>query len=144
MNSGVKITSRIVVVGLGIGLLYLLYKRSQTTKAPTSTNQKDVKALPTNLRSLYDALMAKGYAPLASPSDSKVKSIAFSIKDGDNNVEVVVEETNIISFKENEFKPLFRSQYDNGEFISNNKVVAESQDMLSGILQIIANKDYVL
>jgi hypothetical protein len=144
MASVTKATSKIVIAGLGIGLLYLLFVRSRTTKAPTSVNPKDVNALPSNLKNLFDELNAKGYSPLASPSSSKVKSIAFSIKDGENNVGVEVDEMDVVSFKESDFKPLFRTQYKNGEFTSNDKVVAESNDRLSGILQIIANKDYVL
>ena len=144
MASVSKTTSKMVIAGLGIGLLYLLLQTTRTTKAPTSTNSKDVNALPSNLKNLFDELNAKGYSPLASPSSSKVKSIAFSIKDGENNVKVEVNEMDIVSFQESEYKPLFRTQYKDGEFTSNQKVVAESNDRLSGILQIIANKDYVL
>ena len=144
MASATKVTSKIIVAGLAIGLLYLLLKSPKTTKAPTSVNEKDVNSLPPILKSLFTELSTKGYSPLASPSDSKVKSIAFSIKDGDNDVKVEVDEMDIVSLQESEFKPLFRTQYKNGEFTSNNKVVAESNDRLSGILQIIANKDYVL
>jgi hypothetical protein len=61
-----------------------------------------------------------------------------------NPLQVDVDQNNIVSITYSPNTPVWRAIYSDGVFTQNNKIVAESSDLLSGILQIIANKDYIL
>ena len=99
---------------------------------------------PSNLNSLFDELKAKGYNPKATPADAVEPLVMFSIETGANPLQIDIDQKNVVSISYSPNTPVWRAQYKDGEFIQNNKIVAESSDLLSGLLQIIANKDYVL
>jgi hypothetical protein len=138
-----NITKKLLVVGATLLVVYLVIKqinkgglKSASANAPSN--------FPSNLNSLFDELKAKGYNPKATPADAVEPLVMFSIETGANPLQIDIDQKNVVSIAYSPNTPVWRAQYKDGEFIQNNKIVAESSDLLSGLLQIIANKDYVL
>ena len=98
---------------------------------------------PKNLKNLFRDLESKGYNPQSTSNNAKEKFVTFSITSGVNPVVVKVNEANEITFTSADIKEPFKVKYDGRSFMANKKIVAESSDMISGILQIIENRDFL-
>jgi hypothetical protein len=93
---------------------------------------------------LFDELKSKGYNPKATPADAVEPLVMFSVETSTIPLQIDIDQNNIVSIVYSQNTPVWRAIYSDGVFTQNNKIVAESSDLLSGILQIIANKDYIL
>jgi hypothetical protein len=139
-----NITKKLLVIAGAFLVSYLIVR--QLGKANLKAATADAPAnFPSNLKSLFEELKSKGYNPKATPADAVEPLVMFSIETSSANpLQVDVDQNNIVSITYSPNTPVWRAIYSDGVFTQNNKIVAESSDLLSGILQIIANKDYIL
>jgi uncharacterized protein (UPF0297 family) len=101
------------------------------------------KNLPQNLQDLYDQLKEKGYKPTTSPKQFSGYFISFEIGEGDEKIIILINDKNIITITtQDKNKPPYVITYSEGRFISRDGLIDESDDLLSGLLQIIENEDY--
>jgi len=101
------------------------------------------KNLPQNLQDLYDQLKEKGYKPTTSPKQFSGYFISFEIGEGEDKIMIIINDKNIITIStEDKTIAPYVITYSNGRFISKNGLIDESDDLLSGLLQIIENEDY--
>ena len=144
MENNSNITKKIAVAGIVLVIAYVIF--SQLNKVDLKAATKNAPAnFPANLKSLFDELKSKGYSPKATPADAKEPAVMFSIETGtENPLQIDVDERYVVSITYSPNSPTWRAIYENGVFKFNNKIVAESKDFLSGLLQIVANKDYIL
>jgi hypothetical protein len=101
------------------------------------------KNLPQNLQDLYDQLKEKGYKPTTSPKEFSGYFISFEIGEGDEKIMILINDKNVITITtQDKNKPPYVITYKDGRFISRDGLIDESDDLLSGLLQIIENEDY--
>ena len=101
------------------------------------------KNLPQNLQDLYDQLKEKGYKPTTSPKEFSGYFISFEIGEGEDKIMIIINDKNIITIStEDKTKPPYVITYSGGKFTSKDGLIDESDDLLSGLLQIIENEDY--
>jgi hypothetical protein len=101
------------------------------------------KNLPQNLQDLYDQLKEKGYKPTTSPKEFSGYFISFEIGEGDEKIMILINDKNVITITtQDKNKPPYVITYTDGRFISRDGLIDESDDLLSGLLQIIENEDY--
>jgi hypothetical protein len=132
------------VAGLALIVAYVIFTQLKKVDLKAAVNNTPPN-FPTNLTALFDQLKEKGYKPKATPANSKEPLVLFTIETGSENpLQIDVDERYVVSINYSPNTPNFRAIYENGVFTANNKIVAESEDFLSGLLQIIANKDYIL
>jgi uncharacterized protein (UPF0297 family) len=94
-------------------------------------------SLPKNLQEIYKTLKAKGYNPETSPKAFSGNFVSFKR----NDIDVIINENEVVTFLYDPEKPPFVAQYKNGIMHGNNLTIADS-DIVSAILQIIENRDY--
>ena len=101
------------------------------------------KNLPQNLQDLYDQLKEKGYKPTTSPKQFSGYFISFEIGEGEDKIMIIINDKNIITIStEDKTIAPYVITYNGGKFISKDGLIDESDDLLSGLLQIIENEDY--
>ena len=101
------------------------------------------KNLPQTLQDLYDQLKEKGYKPTTSPKQFSGYFISFEIGEGEDKIMIIINDKNIITIStEDKTKPAYVITYIGGKFTSKDGLIDESDDLLSGLLQIIENEDY--
>ena len=126
-----------VVIGFAI-LFYWMY---------ASRNIMAVKRLPKNmpqnLQDLYNQLKEKGYKPTTSPKEFSGYFISFEIGEGEDKIMILINDKNVItiSTQDKTIAP-YVITYSDGKFTSKKGLIDESDDLLSGLLQIIENEDY--
>jgi hypothetical protein len=134
-------TNEIFQFGLLIGAIILGYYM-YTTRNIMAVKRLP-KNLPQNLRDLYDQLKEKGYKPTTSPKEFSGYFISFEIGEGDEKIMIVINDKNVITIAtQDKNKPPYVITYTDGRFISRDGLIDESDDLLSGLLQIIENEDY--
>jgi len=101
------------------------------------------KNLPQNLQDLYDQLKEKGYKPTTSPKQFSGYFISFEIGEGEDKIMIIINDKNVITIStEDKTIPPYVITYIGGKFTSKKGLIDESDDLLSGLLQIIENEDY--
>jgi hypothetical protein len=144
VTSNSNIYKKWAVAGLALIVAYVIFTQLKKVDLKAAVNNAPPN-FPIKLTALFDKLKEKGYKPKATPANSKEPLVLFTIETGpENPLQVDVDERYVVSINYSPNTPNFRAIYESGVFISNNKIVAESEDFLSGLLQIIANKDYIL
>jgi hypothetical protein len=134
-------TNEIFQFGLLIGAIILGYYM-YTTRNIMAVKRLP-KNLPQNLQDLYDQLKEKGYKPTTSPKQFTGYFISFEIGEGDEKIMIVINDKNVITIAtQDKNKPPYVITYTDGRFISRDGLIDESDDLLSGLLQIIENEDY--
>ena len=134
-------TNEIFQFGLLIGAIILGYYM-YTTRNIMAVKRLP-KNLPQNLQDLYDQLKEKGYKPTTSPKEFSGYFISFEIGEGDEKIMILINDKNVITIAtQDKNKPPYVITYTNGRFISRDGLIDESDDLLSGLLQIIENEDY--
>ena len=138
--SNKKTISTIVLLSLLAGAAYLLWKK----KGSSSDGMKKMNPsdLPDNLKAAFQTLSAKGYKPETNPITHPNPFITFSFKEGEQKFDVIINKNLLISIVEKGGLSIPPIQFVNGDFIQNGYVLAEDNDIVNGILQIIQNKDY--
>ena len=119
-------------------LAYTYYKKSTDTTTPSSPE-----TLPEMLKKAYQDLQSQGYKPSTNPISHPSRFITFTISDVvDMPVVATINDQNgiVIAFDKN--KPPFVAKYTDGQVLSKGQVIADDDDIVSAILQIIENKDY--
>lgn len=94
-------------------------------------------SLPKNLQEIFKTLKAKGYNPETSPKAFQGNFVSFKR----NNVNVIINEKEVVTFLYDPEKPPFVAHYINGVMVGEGLTIADS-DIVSAILQIIENRDY--
>jgi hypothetical protein len=134
-------TNEIFQFGLLIGAIILGYYM-YTTRNIMAVKRLP-KNLPQNLQDLYDQLKEKGYKPTTSPKEFSGYFISFEIGEGDEKIMILINDKNVITITtQDKNKPPYVITYTDGRFISRDGLIDESDDLLSGLLQIIENEDY--
>ena len=101
------------------------------------------KNLPQNLQDLYDQLKEKGYKPTTSPKQFSGYFISFEIGEGEDKIMIIINDKNVITIStQDKTIPPYVITYSGGKFTSKKGLIDESDDLLSGLLQIIENEDY--
>jgi hypothetical protein len=101
------------------------------------------KNLPQNLQDLYDQLKEKGYKPTTSPKQFSGYFISFEIGEGEDKIMIIINDKNVITIStQDKTTPPYVITYSGGKFTSKKGLIDESDDLLSGLLQIIENEDY--
>ena len=121
-----------------ISLIYWWRNKNANTTTPSSPE-----TLPEMLKKAYNDLKSQGYNPITNPVSHPSRFITFTISDVvDMPVVSTINDQNgiVIAFDKN--KPPFTAKYTDGQVISKGQVIAEDDDVVSAILQIIENKDY--
>jgi len=121
--------------GLLIGFFFLGYY--MWASRDILAVKRAVNKMPDNLQEIYKSLKDKGYKPETSP----VSFSGFFVKFVTQNVQVVINANQIITFAYDANKPPYVADYANGVLSGKNGIIADN-DIVSAILQIIENKDY--
>jgi hypothetical protein len=121
--------------GLLIGFFFLGYY--MWTYRDIYAVKRAVNKLPDNLQAIFKTLKDKGYKPETSP----VSFSGFFVKFVRNNVQVLINANQTITFIYDETKPPYVAEYTNGVLVGKNGIIADN-DIISAILQTIENKDY--
>jgi hypothetical protein len=138
-----NITKKLLVIAGAFLVSYLIVRQLGKANLKAATANAPAN-FPSNLKSLFDELKSKGYNPKATPADAVEPLVMFSVETSTIPLQIDIDQNNIVSIVYSQNTPVWRAIYSDGVFTQNNKIVAESSDLLSGILQIIANKDYIL
>jgi hypothetical protein len=138
-----NITKKLLVIAGAFLVSYLIVRQLGKANLKAATANAPAN-FPSNLKSLFDELKSKGYNPKATPADAVEPLVMFSVETSTNPLQIDIDRNNIVTISYSPNTPVWRAIYSDGIFTQNNKIVAESSDLLSGILQIIANKDYIL
>jgi hypothetical protein len=138
-----NITKKLLVIAGAFLVSYLIVRQLGKANLKAATANAPAN-FPSNLKSLFDELKSKGYNPKATPADAVEPLVMFSVETSTIPLQIDIDQNNIVSIVYSPNTPVWRAIYSDGVFTQNNKIVAESSDLLSGILQIIANKDYIL
>jgi hypothetical protein len=138
-----NITKKLLVIAGAFLVSYLIVRQLGKANLKAATANAPAN-FPSNLKSLFDELKSKGYNPKATPADAVEPMVMFSVETSTIPLQIDIDQNNIVSIVYSQNTPVWRAIYSDGVFTQNNKIVAESSDLLSGILQIIANKDYIL
>ena len=121
--------------GLLIGFFFLGYY--MWASRDILAVKRAVNKMPDNLQAIYKSLKDKGYKPETSP----VSFSGFFVKFVTQNVQVVINANQTITFAYDANKAPYVADYKNGILVGKNGIVADN-DIVSAILQIIENKDY--
>ncbi len=143
MAANQNITKKLLVIAGAFLVSYLIVRQLGKANLKAATANAPAN-FPSNLKSLFDELKSKGYNPKATPADAVEPLVMFSVETSTIPLQIDIDQNNIVSIVYSQNTPVWRAIYSDGVFTQNNKIVAESSDLLSGILQIIANKDYIL
>ncbi len=143
MAANQNITKKLLVIAGAFLVSYLIVRQLGKANLKAATANAPAN-FPSNLKSLFDELKSKGYNPKATPADAVEPMVMFSVETSTIPLQIDIDQNNIVSIVYSQNTPVWRAIYSDGVFTQNNKIVAESSDLLSGILQIIANKDYIL
>ncbi len=143
MAANQNITKKLLVIAGAFLVSYLIVRQLGKANLKAATANAPAN-FPSNLKSLFDELKSKGYNPKATPADAVEPLVMFSVETSTNPLQIDIDRNNIVTISYSPNTPVWRAIYSDGIFTQNNKIVAESSDLLSGILQIIANKDYIL
>ena len=143
MAANQNITKKLLVIAGAFLVSYLIVRQLGKANLKAATANAPAN-FPSNLKSLFDELKSKGYNPKATPADAVEPLVMFSVETSTIPLQIDIDQNNIVSIVYSPNTPVWRAIYSDGVFTQNNKIVAESSDLLSGILQIIANKDYIL
>ncbi len=143
MTANQNITKKLLVIAGAFLVSYLIVRQLGKANLKAATANAPAN-FPSNLKSLFEELKSKGYNPKATPADAIEPLVMFSVETSTIPLQIDIDQNNIVSIVYSPNTPVWRAIYSDGVFTQNNKIVAESSDLLSGILQIIANKDYIL
>ncbi len=143
MAANQNITKRLLLIAGAFLVSYFIVRQLGKANLKAATANAPAN-FPSNLKILFDELKSKGYNPKATPADAVEPLVMFSVETSTNPLQIDIDRNNIVSISYSPNTPVWRAIYSDGVFTQNNKIVAESSDLLSGILQIIANKDYIL
>ena len=143
MGANQNITKRLLLIAGAFFVSYFIVRQLGKTNLKAATADAPAN-FPSNLKSLFEELKSKGYNPKATPADAVEPLVMFSVETSTIPLQIDIDQNNIVSIAYSPNTPVWRAIYSDGVFTQNNKIVAESSDLLSGILQIIANKDYIL
>lgn len=143
MTANQNITKKLLVIAGAFLVSYLIVRQLGKANLKAATANAPAN-FPSNLKSLFEELKSKGYNPKATPADAIEPLVMFSVETSTSPLQIDIDQNNIVSIVYSPNTPVWRAIYSDGVFTQNNKIVAESSDLLSGILQIIANKDYIL
>lgn len=143
MAANQNITKRLLLIAGAFFVSYFIVRQLGKANLKAATANAPAN-FPSNLKGLFDELKSKGYNPKATPADAVEPLVMFSVETSTNPLQIDIDRNNIVSITYSPNTPVWRAIYSDGVFTQNNKIVAESSDLLSGILQIIANKDYIL
>ncbi len=131
-------------MGVSLIVVYIIFTQLKKVDLKAASNSTPAN-FPPKLKTLFDELKSKGYNPKATPANSKQALVMFAVETGaENPIQVDVDDKYIVSITYSSNSPSWKVIYEDGVFKFNNKIVAESKDFLSGLLQIIANRDYIL
>ena len=122
--------------GLLIGFFFLGYYMWESRDILAV--KRALKNMPDNLQAIYKTLKEKGYKPETSPSSFSGHFIKFET----SNVKVIINANETITFAYDTAKPPYVADFKDGVLIGKNGILADS-DMVSAILQVIENKDYI-
>ena len=139
MSNQGKISTTVITSAVIIFAVFLLTKMSSKKKAFTNQPPQD---FPDNLKQFYTDLQLKGYEPKGTSGTNP--TVQFKISEGENNLEITVNKENTIEIYYRPYSPLWIGQFKENKITHVGKVVAESSNLLDGILQLIENKDYIL
>jgi hypothetical protein len=143
LTANQNITKKLLVIAGAFLVSYLIVRQLGKANLKAATANAPAN-FPSNLKSLFEELKSKGYNPKATPADAIEPLVMFSVETSTIPLQIDIDQNNIVSIVYSPNTPVWRAIYSDGVFTQNNKIVAESSDLLSGILQIIANKDYIL
>jgi hypothetical protein len=135
LNNKKTITTILALSTLVLVVYFIYNKRSTGNVEPND--------LPKNLKSAYEMLSKKGYKPKTNPIKAPISFIEFSFQDGEQKFDVRINSNLLITIVEKEGMPIAPIQFYKGDFMQNNYVLAEDNDIVSGVLQIIKNRDYI-
>ena len=126
-----------VIIGFAVLFYYMYISRNIMAVKRLPKN------LPQNLQDIYKQLKEKGYNPTTSPREFSGYFVSFEIGEGDEKLMIIINDKNVITIITNDKKkPPYVITYNGGRFTSNKGLIDESDDLLSGLLQIIENEDY--
>lgn len=136
MNKGTTLGKKdFFQFGILIGFFFLGYY--MWTSRDILAVKRAVNKLPENLQAIYKTLKDKGYNPETSP----VSFSGYFVKFVKDNVQVMINANQTITFAYDSKKAPYVAEYQNGVLIGKNGIIADN-DIVSAILQVIENKDY--
>lgn len=121
--------------GLLIGFFFLGYY--MWASRDILAVKRALNKMPDNLQAIFKTLKDKGYKPETSP----VSFSGFFVKFVTNDVQVIINANQTITFIYDTTKPPYVAEYANGVLVGKNGIIADN-DIVSAILQTIENKDY--
>lgn len=121
--------------GLLIGFFFLGYYMWESRNVLAV--KRAVNTMPNNLQAIYKTLKEKGYNPETSPTAISGIFIKFVT----DNISVIINSNETITFAYANDKPPYVAEYQNGVLVGKNGIIADN-DIVSAILQVIENKDY--
>jgi hypothetical protein len=122
--------------GLLIGFFFLGYY--MWTYRDILAVKRALNKMPENLQDIYKTLKDKGYKPETSPASFSGYFIQFET----SGVKVIVNANETITFAYDNAKPPYVAEFKDGVLIGKNGITSDS-DIVSAILQVIENKDYI-
>lgn len=136
MNKGTTLGKKdFFQFGILIGFFFLGYY--MWTSRDILAVKRAVNKLPENLQAIYKTLKDKGYNPETSP----VSFSGYFVKFVKDNVQVMINANQTITFAYDTKKAPYVAEYQNGVLFGKNGIIADN-DIVSAILQVIENKDY--
>ena len=129
--------------GLLIGFFFLGYY--MWSSRDIMAKKRKIKDLPETLQSIYKTLKEKGYNPQTTPDVITNPSVLFEtggIKVGISPSLIKEGVLSVVFSDGDKTKPPYPTEYKDGVLAGKNGVTADA-DVVSAILQVIENKDYI-